>query len=69
MACSLQHLWRHVLRRSAERVRLLSLRNHFGETEISNSDVAINVNEDILWLNVSVNYVSLVQVLDAQQYL
>jgi hypothetical protein len=57
------HLRREVLRRAAERVGLFSvLLNNLGETEISQHDVAVLVEENIFGFQISIDNVAAVQV-------
>lgn len=51
-----------VVGRPAERKRLLALLEHFSQTEVSQANIAIAVHEDILWLQISVDNVLVVQV-------
>ena len=64
-----EHLGAQVLWRPTKRVRSLIFPDDFGQTEISNLDMAIHVNENILWLYVTVNYIFVVKVLEAEQNL
>ncbi len=39
----------------------------FGQTKVSDFDMPININKDVLWLDVSVDYVLLVEILQTKE--
>ena len=61
-----QDLGSQVLRRSAERLRRVSLHVLLGETEVGDADVALGVQKEVLRLEVAVHNVVLVEMRDAQ---
>jgi hypothetical protein len=66
MPSLLDHLRRHILSASAEAIGDLSaVQADFGETKVSNFDVAIVVNQQVLRLEVSVDDILLVEVHEA----
>lgn len=61
------HLRREILGRAAERVRLLTVSLHnLGQTEVSQHNVAVVVQKNVLWLEIAVDYITLVQVAEGQ---
>jgi len=64
---ALQNLRTHILRRSAVRKTSLLRFENLGEAEISELDVAVDVDEDVFGLQVPVDDLLGVEVLDAQE--
>ena len=64
---SVEHLGAQVLGRPAEGVRLFILSDELGQTKVRDSDVAIHVDQYILRLDISVDYVLFVHVSEAEQ--
>ena len=54
VALSSQNLRAHVLWRSAEAMAPFALLDDLGQAKVSNFEVAIYVNEDVFWLDVSI---------------
>ena len=69
MPAHIQDLGRQVLRRPAERVRLIARLQELGQTEVSQRDVAIVVHEYILRFEVTMHDVARVQVAQSQHNL
>ena len=56
-----KHFWRKILGSSTERHGQFSVINFGGETEISQKEVTIFVEQDIFWLQISVHNLLLVE--------
>jgi hypothetical protein len=65
----IEDLGSQVLGSAAEGVGLGVVLEDLGEAEVSETDVAVFVHEDVLWLQVSVDDVLLVQMPDGQSHL
>lgn len=61
------HLWSTVAWRATVGVRSIGLDVHhlLGEAEVNNLDVAVIVDQDVLWLQITINYSIFVQLLDS----
>ena len=70
MSRAYDHLRREVLRRAAERVRLLAILLHdLSKTKVSKHDVAIVIQKDILWLQITIDDVAFVEIPEGECYL
>ena len=63
----LEHLGAKIFRGAAERVASLVLRDHFGEAEVSDADVTIHVDKDVLRLDVAIHDVPFMHVVEAEK--
>lgn len=69
MALTHQDFWAHVFRRATERMRSLTVRDYLRKSEISNLQVSINVNKNVLWFDIPVDNIHVVQMLQSEQKL
>ena len=70
MGVALNNLWGQVFRSSTESgSRLARVGEELGQTEVSQFDVTILVNEYVLWLQVSVDNLVLVEDTDCEHEL
>jgi len=56
VACLQEHLRAHILRRTAEGVRALGIVEPLAQAEVAEADMALVVEEDVLRLDVAVDY-------------
>jgi hypothetical protein len=69
MTLPLENLRAHVLWRPTEGMRALFFGNNFAETEVRQLEVPIDVNENVLWLDISIDHIEVMEVLETQQEL
>ena len=69
VAVALEDFGAHVFWGAAEGIAFLAFWDFLGETEIGDFDVAIDIDEDIFWLDVSVDDVQAMQMLKAEKEL
>lgn len=62
MALAHKNLWAHVLWGATERVGPLSFWDNFRQSKICNFNMAVNINKNILWLDISVDDVLIMEV-------
>ena len=65
MAALDQNFWSQVVGSSTERISLSVALDDLSETEISQADIAILVHEDVLWLEITVDDVFLVEMAES----
>ena len=63
----LQHLRTEILRRAAKRIASFVAPDDLGEAKVGDSDVPIHVDQDVLWLDVTIDDVTIVHVLEAEK--
>lgn len=70
MACSFDDFWSQVFWGSAETVGEF-IRSHslFGETEVSDSDMTVFVQQHVFWLEITIDYTVLMQATNGVYYL
>ena len=57
------NLWGHIFRGATESPRLVALRNNLGESKVHHLDVALRVKQQVLGLEVPIDYSLAVQVI------
>ena len=63
MALVEYNLWGHIFRSATESPRLVALRNNLGEAKVHHLDVALRVKQQVLGLEVPIDYSLAVQVI------
>ena len=69
MVLVLDHLWGHILKRTAERIPLLHVVSLHAPPEIANLDNISILDQDVLRLDISMDQALLVQIVNSRAHL